>query len=217
GEGLSNIVSLVKTGRIIYQRMFTWTLNKLVKTFEVAVFITAAYLATGYYVMSAVDIVVLLFLVDFVTISLSTDTVRWSKKPDRWDIAGLVKIAGLLGILTVAELFGLLYLGLKYFALAESPGRMHTFFLASVFYLGMFTVLIVRERRHFWNSRPSATLLSAVALDMIAMAAIALIGLPGIPSISPLALATLFGYTMAVSLIVNDAIKAHIVKWLQVI
>jgi H+-transporting ATPase len=212
GEGLSNIVNLVKTGRIIYQRIFTWTLNKIIKTFEVAIFIGAAYLVTGYHVASALDIVMLLFLVDFVTISLSTDNVRWSKNPDKWDVPGLVRVAAPLGVLTIAELFGLLFIGLKYFGLAGDPGAMHTFFLASIFYLGMFTVLIVRERGHFWGSAPSKTLALAIALDMLVMAAIALIGLPGISPIEPSMLAVLFVYTMAASLVVNDAAKVFIIK-----
>ena len=78
-EGLSNIVGLVEVGRMIYQRIVTWTLNKIVKTFQVAVFIALAFFLTGYYVVSALDIILLLFFLDFVTISLSTDRVRWSK------------------------------------------------------------------------------------------------------------------------------------------
>jgi len=47
GEGLSNIVGLVEVGRTIYQRIVTWTLNKIVKTFQVAVFIALAFFLTG--------------------------------------------------------------------------------------------------------------------------------------------------------------------------
>ena len=78
-EDLTNIVDLVKEGKIIYQRMVTWVVNKIIKTFEIAVFVSIAFLITGYYVLSAMDIVLFLFLIDFVTISISTDSERGSR------------------------------------------------------------------------------------------------------------------------------------------
>ena len=36
--GLTNILSLVVSGRMIYQRILTWIFNKIVKTFQVVVF-----------------------------------------------------------------------------------------------------------------------------------------------------------------------------------
>jgi H+-transporting ATPase len=212
GEGLANIVSLIKTGRIIYQRIFTWVLNKIVRTFQVAVFIVAAYLLTGYYVVSPIDIIMLLFLVDFVTISLSTDKVRWSKNPDKWNIAGIVKVSAVLGTLTVVELLGLLFIGINFLGLAQNISVMNTFFLASIFYMGMFTVLIVRERRHFWNSMPSKTLLFAIILDMIVMGAISLNGLPQIEPVNYTDFVVLFLYTMIVTLLINDPVKVRIIS-----
>ncbi len=112
-EGLSNIVTLVKEGRKIYQRIVTWILNKIVKTFEVAVFTALAFLATGLYVVSALDIVLLLFVIDFVTLSLATDNVRWSRAPERWNVSALTKVSVFLGLLTVAELFVMFFAGIK--------------------------------------------------------------------------------------------------------
>jgi len=80
-EGLRNIVDLVKTGRTTYQRIVTWVLNKIVKTFQVAVFLTLGFIVTGYYLLSPLDIILFLFLIDFVTISLSTDSMHGSKTP----------------------------------------------------------------------------------------------------------------------------------------
>ena len=43
-EGLSNVVNLVVTGRMIYQRILTWIFNKIVKTFQVVLFVIVAFL-----------------------------------------------------------------------------------------------------------------------------------------------------------------------------
>ena len=90
-EGLSNVVNLIQTGRMIYQRILTWIFNKIVKTFQVILFVIVAFLLTGLFVVGAFQVVLLLFLVDFVTISLSTDNVTPSEKPETWNIRPLVK------------------------------------------------------------------------------------------------------------------------------
>ena len=125
-EGLSNVVNLVVTGRMIYQRIFTWIFNKIVKTFQVVLFVIIAFLLTGLFVVGAFQVVLLLFLVDFVTISLSTDNVRPSAKPETWNITPLVKGATILGVASVIESLGLLYLGLNYLGLSNS-GVLNTF------------------------------------------------------------------------------------------
>lgn len=211
-EGLSNIVSLVKVGRIIYQRIVTWTLNKIVKTFEVAVFVAIAFLLTGYYVVSALDIILLLFLIDFVTISLSTDSAKWSKEPDRWNVAALVRVGILLGVATVSELLILLSLAIRYFALLSNASLLHTFVFSSLLYMGLFTVLIVRERKHFWRSHPSKTLAFAIIADMVATAGLVTIGVPGVAPISIGRLLVIFFYVAFVSLVVNDQIKTYLMK-----
>ena len=207
GEGLSNIVALVEVGRMIYQRIVTWTLNKVVKTFQVAVFIALAFFLTGYYVVSALDIILLLFFLDFVTISLSTDRVRWSRQPERWNVTGLVKVGVLLGGVTVIELFGLLFLGLRYLGLSGDIGRLQTFDFAALFYLGIFTVLVVRERGLFWNSVPSRTLMTALMADMILVGVLVTVGVPGMTPIPLTSLALVFSYVMVLSLTLNDRVK----------
>ncbi len=47
--GLGNIVAAVETGRRIFQRMLTYTLNKVIKTFQVGFFLSLGLLLTGQY------------------------------------------------------------------------------------------------------------------------------------------------------------------------
>lgn len=206
-EGLSNIVDLVKNGRKIYQRIVTWVLNKTVKTFQIAVFVALAFLITGYYVISALDVVLFLFLIDFVTISLSTDNTRGSKKPEKWNVTSLFKYSILLGIAQTIEMFGLLYIAIVYLKLSSDIGVMNTFFFASIMYFGLLTPLILRERGPFWSSRPGKTLLMSIIADMILVALISLLGF-GIISTLPLEyFAIIIVYTFIVGLFLNDAIK----------
>ena len=46
--GLGDIVSAVQTGQQIYQRMLTYTFNKIIKTFQIALFLSSGALPNGY-------------------------------------------------------------------------------------------------------------------------------------------------------------------------
>ncbi|MEM3594839.1 MAG: HAD-IC family P-type ATPase, partial [Candidatus Jordarchaeaceae archaeon] len=134
-EGLEGIVEAVKNGRKIYQRIITYTMNKIVKTFQVAVFIILAFLLTGQYVVSVFSMVLFLFLVDFVTLSISTDNVRYSSKPNKWNVNALVKLSVFLGVLMIVESMILLYIG-AYFKLYNNTGQLYTFVLDFLVYFG---------------------------------------------------------------------------------
>ena len=61
-EGLGGIVDLVKNGRRTYRRIITWILNKIVRTFQVMVFLIAAFILTGQYVISIFSMILMMFL-----------------------------------------------------------------------------------------------------------------------------------------------------------
>ena len=211
-EGLEGIVDLVKIGRATYQRIITWILNKIIKTFQISVFVVLAFLITGHYVISALHMILLLFLTDFVTLSLSTDNVRVSARPDNWNIAGLVKVALFLGILVIAELMLFLYLGARYFSLFADIPRLQTFTFEMLIYVELLDVLIIRERKHFWNSRPSNFLLAAIVVDLLFVFFLSTIGVPGI---APLRWAPAIAVPILALFLVflaNDPIKALLVR-----
>ena len=211
-EGLSNIVDLIKIGRMIYERIITWILNKISRTILKASLIVLPFLVTGKYVISAFAMILVVFMTDFVKISLSTDNVRWSRKPNTWNLAAPVKIAVALGLLMVVESSGLLYIGAKYFGLISDDPSLNTFAFETLFYFAIFSIFVVRERGHFWNSRPSKALLTAITLDFVLATVLATVGIPGL---KPLPLpVTLFviAYSFLFSLIVNDLIKFDLVQ-----
>ena len=211
-EGLSNIVDLVKTGRMIYQRIVIWILNKVIKTFQIVVFVVLAFLLTGKYIVETFDIVMLLFLLDFVTISLSTDNVRWSNEPDTWDVTNLVKVGLVLGISKVVASFGLLHIGLNYLGLSDKLPQLHTFVLDLLLFSGLFTIFVVRERGFFWKSMPSKPLLVAILGDTLLVCAISVVGVPGLVPISVSNVIIALAYSFVFFLLVIDLIKVALVQ-----
>jgi H+-transporting ATPase len=211
-EGLEGIVDLVKIGRMTYQRVITWILNKIMKTFQITVFVVLAFLLTGNYVISALHMILLLFLTDFVTLSISTDKVRYSREPDTWNIIGLVKVALFLGILVIVELMVLPNIIASYFGLFENIGQLQTFTFQMLIYVELLDLMILRERRHFWNSRPSRFLLLAIAVDLAIVFIIAVFGLPGIAPITPIAALTVAGLSFGIVFLINDPIKVLLIR-----
>ena len=196
GEGLENIVDLVSVGRMLHQRTLTWIFNKVVKTFQIVVFVVVAFLLTGQFIVSVFDVVFLLFVIDFVTLSISTDNVRGSLKPDTWNISGLVKSSLILGVLVVLESLVILFIGLGPLGLAKDSASIQTFAFAILFYFGMLTVFVVRERGHFWDSFPSKSLFSITLLDMIVVAFLLTVGIPGLKPIPIIDTLTVIGMSV---------------------
>jgi H+-transporting ATPase len=211
-EGLCNILGTIKIGRMMFQRINTWILNKITRTVLKTCFIVLAFLLLGKFVISASAMLIMIFMTDFVKISLSTDNVRWSKKPSIWDINGLAKVSVVLGLIMVAEAFGLLYIGLHYFNLGVDNGALSTFSFEILFFFAMFSIFVVREKGHFWDSAPSKILLSILLADMalgIVLSTFGLLGFKAIPLIETLVVII---YAFLFSLVINDFIKFGLLK-----
>ena len=76
----------------------------------------------------------------------------------------------------------------------------------------MFLIFNVRERRHFWSSKPSRTLLAAIIISIVVATAIVTVG---IPDLKPIALTqTLFVMSLSAmfSLVINDLVKSLLVE-----
>lgn len=152
-SGLKDIVAAIRSSRSIYQRMFTYTLNKIIKTFEISVLLTFGLMIFHNFIISQVLLVLLLFSNDFVTMSISTDKVTFSQKPDRWDVKKLMLIGAIFAFFILTLSFSILFLGKAYFHLPIEELRSLTFLI--LIYTGQATIYMIRERRHFWSSSPS--------------------------------------------------------------
>ncbi|MBO3808817.1 MAG: HAD-IC family P-type ATPase [Candidatus Brockarchaeota archaeon] len=217
-EGLTSMLNLVKIGRSIFERINTWILNKITRTILKTVFVVSAFLFTGKYVISSSAMLLMLFMTDFVKISLSTDNVRWAKNPCRWNVTGLVKVAVILGLLMVLEAFGLLFIGIRFFNILSDEQTLYMFSFQTLILFAIFSIFIVRERGRFWHSKPGKALLTAVILDLALAVSIGLVGIPGLKPLSPILMLTVLGYSATFSLIINDFIKyilmeEAVLKW----
>jgi len=209
--GLVGVLDAVETGRCIYQRMLTYTLNKIIKTVEIALFLSIGVILTRTFIITPLLIVMLLFTNDFVTMSIATDRVSASPTPDRWDIRTLMLAGMSLGSLILLLSFGLFFYGRDFLGLPLP--QLQTLVFVTLVFTGQGMVYLVRERRHFWNSAPSRWMILASILDagvvcLMATRGILMAPLPGAVVESVIAACVLY-------LIALDFLKVPILRRLM--
>jgi len=211
--GLTNILTLVEQGRTIYQRILTWIINKISRTILKAAFVSIAFVVTGKFVVSAFAMLLLVFLTDFAKISLATDNVRPSKKPETWNIGGFITVSVALGIAMLAETLFLLWIGWTRFGLSTDNNALYTFSFLLLLYFAVFSVVSARERHWFWSTLPSKALMLALAADAITGTLLTFVGIKGLTPLPWWATLAVFAYAMVSCLVLNDALKVAMIKW----
>jgi len=210
--GLSNILGAVETSRRIYQRMLTYTLNKIIKTFQIALFLSLGFIFARVFVVTPLLIVLLLFANDFVTMSIATDNVSFSSQPDRWHIRALMQVAFILALPALLLSFGFFYTANNLLHL-PLPQTQTLMFVMLVF-TGQVNVYLVRERRRFWKSVPSRWMLIGTAADVLATSILAARGI--LMAAIPLSMVAFALIVVLAYLPLVDALKIFVFKFVRI-
>jgi hypothetical protein len=122
-------------------------------------------------------------------------------------------VSVVLGIAMVAEALFLLYIGWSRFGLATNDNALYTFSFLTLLYLAVFSIVSARERRWFWSTMPSKTLVAALALEALVGTGLTLVGLPGLIPLPWWQTFTILAYALVSCLVVNDAVKVAMIRW----
>jgi H+-transporting ATPase len=211
-EGLSGIVDVVRNGREVYERVLTWMINKVSRTVLKTGFVLAAYMLTGHLPISASAMLLVVIGTDFAKIALATDHVRPSERPDDWHVTGYAVAGAVLGLLLTLEAIAIFWGVSAEFALPFGGSRMHTLSFAVLLFLGLFSVLSMRERRLWLSSRPSLALGGSIFAAFIVGSTASILGASGLPALGlrPVAVAA-FAAAVA-TLLLNDPIKVRLFR-----
>jgi H+-transporting ATPase len=201
--GLSVIIDAIKESRKIFQRMTSYAIYRIAETIRVLLFMTSSILVFNFYPVTAVMIVLLALLNDGAILSIAYDEVRYSDKPEVWNMRVVLGIASVLGVTGVVASFGLFYLGEQVFHLSRDVIQTLMYLKLSV--AGHLTIFLTRTRGPFWSIRPAPILLVAVVGTQVVATLIAVYGLLMPPIGWGWALAV-WGYALAWFL-VNDRVK----------
>jgi len=179
--GTKVIIDAIIASRRIYQRMLTWVINKVTKVIQFLGVLVLGFFWLHHVVLSALGMVLLVFANDFVTMSLAKDNVETTSNPNIWNVRNITLASLVIGILLVMEGAVVLYVGTGYYHM--DLAALQTFVLLALVFTSQFRVLTVRERRHFWSSKPGIELVISSIATLIAFFLLGIYGLI-IPSIT---------------------------------
>jgi H+-transporting ATPase len=210
--GLAGIVATVKEGRLIFQRILTYTLNSITKKMAQVLFLGVGLIMTGHAILTPLLMVMVMTIGDFLGMSLTTDRVRPSTLPNAWKIrsltlAGLMMGAGELLFCSAVFAFGDFYLHLSLRAL-------QTLAFVLIVFGNQATTYNNRERRHLWSSWPGRWVMISSAADIAAAAVLAVVGI----AMQPLPVALVAGSLAAAAAfaLALDVLKVPVFRHLNI-
>ncbi len=204
--GLVGIVAAVKEGRITFQRIQTYTLNTIAKKVATVLFLVAGLIMTGHAILTPLLMVIVMVTGDFLSMSLTTDTVRPSPAPNAWRIGRLTTAGVIMGICLLAFCTGVL--AVARFGMALGTGALRTQAFIALVFGSQATIYAIRERRHLWGSRPSLWLLVSSVAD-IGIASTLAVGGIAMTSLAPAIVAGTLAAAVAFALVL-DLVKVPV-------
>jgi H+-transporting ATPase len=173
--GLGGVLPAIETSRLVFQRIITYTLNMLIKKIEIMALLVIGFLVTRHKPITPLLMVLFLFLNDFLTMSLSTDRMQYSRHPNRWNTRGILLTATVLAACKLVFSLGVFFYG--DFVLRLDMPHLQSLMFATLILSSQAGVYLLRERGHFWQSQPSRFLVGSSVLGLGVTAALVLGGL----------------------------------------
>jgi H+-transporting ATPase len=177
--GLEGIVASVKEGRIIFQRILTYTMNSITKKIVQVFFLAAGLIMTGHAILTPMLMVIIMLTGDLLGMSLTTDNVRASPMPNVWRI-DKVTIAGIF--MGFSELvFCTLILAIGKFYLGFEIKTLQTLAFVVIVFGNQATTYLNRERKHLGSVFPSQWLIASSVVDLLIASILAICGIAMAP------------------------------------
>ena len=164
---------------------------------------------SGRFVVNAFDMIFLLFIVDFVSLTISTDTVSSSKNPENWNIRPLAKKGCILGLLNTLEAFVWYFIGGRYLGIKDVD-VLHSFGFLILFFTGIFNMIIIRTSGRFYKQPIGRVFLYAIIADVTVVVFFVTIGITGLIKLSLVTTCVTLLYFTFCSFVINDWIKIRV-------
>ena len=172
--GLAGIVTSIREGRAAFQRLLTYTLSILVNKCVTLIVMGAGLIMTGHAVLTPMLQAIWMLAGDFVTMSRAADRARPTPWPNAWRIRQLALAALPLATSKLAYAVGILACG--WYVLRLSPGAMRTLTFLMLVLAGQAVMFVLRERDHFWHSRPAWIMIVASLGNVLVVTGLAASG-----------------------------------------
>jgi H+-transporting ATPase len=201
--GLAGIVAAVRQGRIIFQRILSYTLNSITKKTVQVLFLVIGLIMTGQAILTPLLMVLIMITGDFLGMSLTTDNVRPSPMPNVWRIGNLTVAGVMMGLGELVFCASVLAFGA--YRIGFDIGALRTLAFILIVFGNQATMYTNRERRHLWSSRPSLWLTVSSIADLLIASTLAVGGILMTPLPASIVAGTLAA--AAVFAVILDLVK----------
>jgi H+-transporting ATPase len=210
--GLGGIVTAIKEGRTVFQRMLTYTLSILVNKWVTLVVLGIGLVMTGHAILTPMLQALAMFAGDFVSMARTADRASPSSHPNAWRLRNLTIAAVPLASCKLLFFVGVLATGT--FRIGLNIAQMQTLTFIMLVFAGQGLVYVLRERGRLWSSRPSATMMLFSLADITFVATLALSGL----FMQPLPARVVFGLMAATAMFILllDQVKIIVLGYFQI-
>jgi H+-transporting ATPase len=197
--GLAGIVAAVKEGRITFQRIQTYTLNSITKKIVTVLFLIVGLIMTGGAILTPLLMVIVMISGDFLAMSLTTDNVHASPKPNAWLIGTLTMAGIVMGVCLLTFCSAILAVGR--FAMHLPIQALQTLAFIILVFGSQAVIYAIRDRGHLWGPRPSRWLIISSVADILIASSFAVSGfamtpLPVSLVVGTLAAAAVFAFLL---------------------
>ena len=186
--GLSVIVRAIEQARVIFERMNSYAIYRITETIRIVLFVVAAMVAFNFYPITAILIILLALFNDLPIMTIAVDNTPLDPQPVRWDMRRVLSVSTVLGLVGVAETFGLLALARLWLHL--DIAHIQTLIFLKLAVAGHLTLFVARTRgpflKHPWpapamlwaaiGTKGLATLLVGFGLGLVSPISWPLIG-----------------------------------------
>jgi len=211
--GLAGIVAAVKEGRVIFQRILSYTLNSITKKTVQGLFLAIGLVMTGQAILTPLLMVLIMITGDFLGMSLATDNVRPSPTPNAWRIGNLTAGGVMMGLGELIFCTAILAFGT--YRMGFEIGALRTLAFILIVFGNQATMYTNRERQHLWSSRPSIWVIISSVADLMIASTLAIGGI----AMTPLPVWTVGGTLAAAAAfaVILDLVKVPTFRRLGII
>jgi H+-transporting ATPase len=112
--GLSTIIDAIDESRRIFERIINYILFRVAMTLDIMFVVVLATVFFGFSPLTPVMIILIALLDDVPIMTIAYDNTRLPKQPVRWQMRRLLIGSSFMGVLSVAQSFGLLLIGMEW-------------------------------------------------------------------------------------------------------
>ena len=117
--GLSTIIDAIDEARQIFERIINYILFRVAMTLDIMFVVVLATIFFGFSPLTPVMIILLALLDDIPIMTIAYDNTPLPKEPVRWHMRRLLFISSFMGLMAVAQTFGLLLIGMEWLSNPE--------------------------------------------------------------------------------------------------